>query len=50
MAIEIERIPIHLMMTPTIREATESSSIGINKVDIILRSPNCPLILFVETK
>jgi len=43
-------IPIHLKMTLTIREAAEYSNIGINKIDSLLRSPNCPFVLFVGTK
>ena len=35
-------VPIHLKMTLTAREAAEYSSIGINKIDSMLRSPNCP--------
>ena len=43
-------VPIHLKMTLTAREAAEYSNIGINKIDSMLRSPNCPFILFVGTK
>ncbi len=32
------------------REAAEYSNIGINKIDSMLRSPNCPFVLFVGTK
>ncbi len=46
----IERIPIHLKTALTIREAAEYSNIGINKIDSLLRSPNCPFVLFVGTK
>ena len=28
----------------------EYSNIGINKIDSMLRSPNCPFVLFVGTK
>ena len=45
-----ERVPINLKMTLTIKEAAEYSSIGINKIDSLLRSPNCPFVLFVGTK
>lgn len=34
----------------TIREAAEISNIGINKLDSMLRAPNCPFVLFVGTK
>ena len=44
------RVPIHLKMTLTIREADEYSNIGINKIDSMLRTPNCPFVLYVGTK
>lgn len=47
---EIERVPIHLKLNLTIKEAAEYSNIGINKIDSMLRSPNCPFVLFVGTK
>ena len=50
MAVEIEKVPIHLKVTLTIREAAEYGNIGINKIDSMLRSPNCPFVLFVGTK
>lgn len=37
-------------MTLTAREAAEYSNIGINKIDSMLRAPNCPFVLFVGTK
>ena len=46
----IGKVPIHLKMTLTTREAAEYSNIGINKIDSMLRSPNCPFVLFVGTK
>ena len=45
-----ERVPIHLKVTMTIREAAEYSNIGINKIDSLLRTPNCPFVLYVGTK
>ena len=50
MAVEIEKVPIHLKMTLSIREAAEYSNIGINKIDSMLRAPKCPFVLFVGTK
>ena len=47
---EITKVPIHLKMTLTAKEAAEYSNIGINKIDSMLRSPNCPFVLFVGTK
>ena len=44
------KVPIHLKMTLTIKEAAEYSNIGINKIDSMLRAPNCPFVLFVGTK
>ena len=43
-------VPIHLKMTLIAREAAEYSNISINKIDSMLRSPNCPFVLFVGTK
>ena len=41
---------LHLKMTLTSKEATEYSNISINKIDSMLRTPNCPFVLFVGTK
>ena len=46
----IGKVPIHLKMTLTTKEAAEYSNIGIDKIDSMLRSPNCPFVLFVGTK
>ena len=43
-------VPIHLKMNLTIKEAAEYSNIGINKIDSLLRMPNCPFVLYVGTK
>ena len=50
MADDICKVPIHLKMTMTTKEAAEYSNISINKIDSMLRSPNCPFVLFVGTK
>lgn len=47
---EAHKVPIHLKLTLTIKEAAEYSNIGINKIDNLLRIPNCPFVLFVGTK
>lgn len=47
---DYEKVPIHLKMALTIREAAEYSNIGINKIDSMLRTPNCPFVLFVGAK
>ena len=45
-----KQIPINEKLTLTIKEAAEYSNIGINKIDALLRAPNCPFVLFVGTK
>ena len=45
-----EKVPIHQKIALTIKEAAEYSNIGINKIDQMLRTPNCPFVLFVGTK
>ena len=50
MSVEAEKMPIHLKVTLTIKEAAEYSNIGINKIDTLLRSSNCPFVLFIGTK
>lgn len=47
---EHEKVPIHLKMTLTIKEAAEYSNIGINKIDFLLKQPHCPFVLYVGTK
>ena len=46
----IGTVPTHLKMTLTTKEAAEYSNIGINKIDSMLKTPNCPFVLFVGTK
>ena len=46
----IEKVPIHLKVALTIREAAEFSNIGINKIESLLRTPCCPFVLYVGTK
>ena len=46
----MDNVPIHLKVALTIKEAAEYSNIGINKIDSLLRKPNCPFVLFVGTK
>lgn len=45
-----EAVPIYHKLALTIREAAEYSNIGINKIDSLLKQPNCPFVLFVGTK
>ena len=46
----VQMVPIHEKLALTIREAAEYSNIGINKIDEMLRKPNCPFVLFVGKK
>ena len=50
MSVEAEKVPIHLKVTLIIKEAAEYSNIGINKINTLLRSPNCPFVPFMGTK
>ena len=43
-------LPIDRKMLLSIREAAKYSNIGINKIDELLKQPNCPFVLFVGTK
>ena len=47
---ECEKVPIHLKMTLSIKEAAEYSNIGINKIESLLKEPYCPFVLFVGSK
>ena len=46
----IQNVPIQCKMTLTIREAAEDSNIGINKIDSLLKMPNCPFVLYIGTR
>lgn len=45
-----DSIPIPLKVTLTIKEAAAYSSIGVNKLESLLREPGCPFVLFIGTK
>ena len=45
-----ESVPIYLKLTLSIKEASEYSNIGINKIDAMLKQPNCPFVLYVGSK
>ena len=45
-----ESVPIQLKLTLSIKEASEYSNIGINKIDAMLKQPNCPFVLYVGSK
>ena len=46
----INDIQIKDKLLLSIKEAAEYSNIGINKLDSLLRAPNCPFVLFVGAK
>lgn len=46
----IQHVPIHLKAALTIREAAEYSNIGVNRIDALLKVPNCPFVLYVGTR
>lgn len=50
MSENFQNVPIHEKVTLTIKKAAEYSNIVINKIDSMLRTPNCPFVLFVGTK
>lgn len=41
---------IHSILINKIKEAAEYSNIGINKIDTMLKQPNCPFVLYVGTR
>jgi excisionase family DNA binding protein len=43
-------VPINQKLLLSIREAAEYSGIGINKINDMLRAPNCPYVLYVGVK
>ena len=47
---QVTSLPIDWKMLLSIREAAEYSNIGINKIDELLKQPNCPFVLYVGTK
>ena len=47
---QVTSLPIDRKMLLSIREAAEYSNSGINKIDELLKQPNCPFVLYVGTK
>ena len=47
---QVTSLPIDRKMLLSIREAAEYSNTGINKIDELLKQPNCPFVLYVGTK
>lgn len=45
-----EQVPIDKKMLLTVNEAAEYSNIGINKINSMLRRPDCPFVLYVGAK
>lgn len=43
-------IPVERKINLTIAEAAEYSNIGQNRIEKLLKSPNCPFVLYVGTK
>lgn len=46
----IKNLPINLKLTLTVQEAANYSNIGINRLNTILKTPNCPFVLYVGNK
>lgn len=44
------QVPVSQKVTLTVNEAAAYSNIGINKISSMLRTPNCPFVLFVGNK
>ena len=47
---ESGKLPIDRKLLLSIQEAAEYSNIGINKINTLLRAPNCPFVLCVGNK
>ena len=45
-----DKVEIKDKVLLSINEAAEYSNIGVNKLNEMLRKPNCPFVLFVGTK
>ena len=45
-----QTVPIHLKLTLTVREAAEYSNIGINKLESLLKLPNCQFVIYIGHK
>lgn len=50
MTTNIDKVPIQDKLALTIREAAEYGNIGINRIEKMLNTPNCPFVLYVGTK
>lgn len=43
-------VPIYRKQNLTIKEAAEYSNIGINRLELLVKEPNCPFVLMVGSK
>ena len=43
-------VPIYQKVALTIKEAAEYSNIGINRLEMLLKAPRCPFVLYVGHK
>ena len=47
---DIPDIPVNMKLALSIKEAAQYSGIGINRLENMLRKPNCPFVLYVGTR
>lgn len=47
---EKEKVPIYLKQNLTLEETAEYSNIGINRLQMLIREPNCQFVLHVGNK
>ena len=45
-----DKVPVWEKANLSLEEAAAYSNIGINKIESMLRSPNCPFVLYVGSK
>lgn len=50
MSMSEQRVPIEHKLTLTIPEAAAYSNIGQNKIEKLLKAPNCPFVLYVGVR
>ena len=47
---KVQDVPVNVKLTLSIKEAAQYSGIGINRLENMLRKPNCPFVLYVGTR
>ena len=47
---EETKVPVSEKVTLSIKETAAYSNIGINRIDNMLKQPNCPFVLYVGNK